>query len=93
MKIHTAPHDLPITGGYGSNGRGEITVYCGRCKDSFAGTERWAARYLDSISRPLDREVDRGEMGPAKRDRVVASYERAFRRAGLLSDADADPSS
>ena len=54
---HQAGHDLPLTGWSDSWSAGTVSVYCGRCRGSFAPDEAWVRRYADTKRRNLQREL------------------------------------
>ena len=53
---HTARHPLPISNGY-SGGTGGVSVYCGRCDDSFLPDEDWAIRYFVARRRRVESDA------------------------------------
>lgn len=87
MKHNNSRHSLPTSNGFsgGSNG---ITVWCGRCKDSFEPDEDWAIRYIEMIQRDVGKKVLVGGyygLTQEKAEDIVNGYEDQFRSAGLIT--------
>lgn len=55
-KVHTADHGLPTSNGW-SSGKDGTTVWCGRCKDSFAIDDDWVERYAVVVQKRCERDA------------------------------------
>jgi hypothetical protein len=74
-------HGLPLSNGWTRSSDHGFTVYCGRCKDHFAGDEDWARRSLDEAARNASQRAA-NEVGAARMD--VRDHLAALIKAGLL---------
>jgi len=97
---HVASHPLPLSAGYGANysrpdrGDIEISVYCGRCKGSFAVDQEWVDRALERRKLDHDSIEDLRRLGfkvpdePQSQIVVVGGYAYRWRGKTPLSIGD-----
>ena len=93
MTKHKAGHDLPISNGYGHQGTRrdgytDVSVWCGRCKESYTPDRAWVTRYFAAAKKEVERQITTGYATRGslvdladERARILAAIRTPRRRA------------